>query len=76
MACKCSINWEFEGRWRPKPWKPKEPKTSLQGNLFWMAALGKAAWRMGHMMSSMSFLEMQVAIRGYSIVFIMVEVPE
>jgi len=41
-----------------------------------MAALGKAACRIGRTMSSMSFLEMQVAISGYSMVFMMVDLTK
>jgi len=51
-------------------------KDQLAGESFLDGSFGQAAWRIGRMMSSMSTLEMQVTIMGYSIVFMMVDVTE
>jgi len=59
-----------------KTLEPQGTEDHLARESFLGGSFGKAACRIDHMMSSMSFLEMQVAIRGYSMVFMMVDVTK
>ena len=51
-------NLRCRGVTDPEAFRHEVPHTRLHGKCFWMWALGRAAQKIGHMMSCMSFLLM------------------
>ena len=75
-AWMCSINWTAHGSATPSPWYFKGPYTRALGNCFCARTLFNPLVIMGAMMWAHSFLVSVVVMRGYSMVFMIVELRQ